>query len=267
MSWHEQLSDEYQGNDTLANIPDLDTLAKSYLDSQTYIGGSIRVPGEDAGDEDWTSFNNKLLEKVPGMLNLPKDEAEANAMLFQKLGRPESADKYSVATDASAEQIEFMKWAWDNGMSDAQVKNWFKANEERQSSSSDQLNSELSQQEEALKAEWGQGYQRKLADAKNAIKAYADDQVNDFLENTGLGDHPMIQRLLASAGANLGEEQTAGISDGNNRFAYTPTEAQARIREIQRNPDHEFNNPRSQGYRDAVAHVQNLYQMAFPDPS
>ncbi len=27
--WHEQLSDEYRGNETLANIPDIDTLAKS----------------------------------------------------------------------------------------------------------------------------------------------------------------------------------------------------------------------------------------------
>lgn len=267
MSWHEQLSEEYQGNDTLANIPDLDTLAKSYLDSQSYIGNSVRIPGEDAGQEDWAKFNEKLAAKVPGLLNLPEDQAEASALLYQKLGRPESADKYSSAQDASAEQMEFMKWAWENGMSDSQVKAWLDENSSRGTASQEAIQKEFSDLESALKEEWGQGYQRKLADANNAIKAFADEQVANFLENTGLGDHPMIQRLLAAAGENLGEGQTEGLTGQGNRFQYTPEEAKNRITEIQRNPEHEFNNPRSRGYKDAVAHMESLYQMAFPEPS
>ena len=47
-SWHSGLSDEYRGNESLSQIPDLNTLAKSYLDAQQYAGGSIRIPGEDA---------------------------------------------------------------------------------------------------------------------------------------------------------------------------------------------------------------------------
>ena len=35
-SWHSGLSEEYRGNESLSQIPDLNTLAKSYLDAQQY---------------------------------------------------------------------------------------------------------------------------------------------------------------------------------------------------------------------------------------
>lgn len=86
--WHEGLSDEYRGNESLANIPDIDTLAKSYLDAQSYMGGSIRIPSDDAGEDDWSSFNQKLTDKVPTLMNIPSDEAEARTALLSRLGRP-----------------------------------------------------------------------------------------------------------------------------------------------------------------------------------
>ena len=259
-SWHEGLSDEYRGNESLSQIPDIDTLAKSYLDAQQYAGGAIRIPGEDASTEDWSAFNAKLQDKVPTLLNLPSDENEARAAMYARLGRPDSADGYQV----DGADPDFLQWAFDNGLSSSQVKAW-QENTQSQSTDADaQRDTEMAEANDLLKKEWGHAYDAKLSQAKNAVLAYADAETQQFLLDSGLANNPGMIRLMAGIGATLTEEQSAGMESGS-RFTLSPSEAMDRISEVRRNTEHPYNVANHPQHRAEVEKMERLYSQAYPE--
>ena len=259
-SWHSGLSEEYRGNESLSQIPDLNTLAKSYLDAQQYAGGSIRIPGEDASTDDWTAFNSKLTSKVPTLLNLPNDEAEARDAMYARLGRPDTKDGYQI----EGADPEFLQWAHDNGLSTAQVKAW-QENTQGQSTQDQEANdAKMQEANDLLKKEWGHAYDAKLAAAKNAVMAYADAETQQFLLDSGLANNPGMIRLMAGIGATLSEEQSAGIESGS-RFTLSPTEAMDRISEVRRNQEHPYNINNHPQHRAEVEKMERLYTQAYPE--
>ena len=96
-TWRSDLPEELREAGSLKDIPDVGTLAKAYVDAQSYIGGSIRIPGQDAGEEAWSDFKGKL-NGIPGLGTIPTPESpqEDWASFYNKLGRPENADGYSI---------------------------------------------------------------------------------------------------------------------------------------------------------------------------
>ena len=68
--WKASLSDEIRNEKSLENISDIESLAKGYVHAQRLVGADkIPVPNKFATEEDW----NKV---------------------YEKLGRPKSADEY-----------------------------------------------------------------------------------------------------------------------------------------------------------------------------
>jgi len=259
-SWHSGLSDEYRGNESLSQIPDLNTLAKSYLDAQQYAGGSIRIPGEDASTDDWTAFNAKLTDKVPSLLNLPSDESAARDAMYARLGRPDTKDGYQI----EGADPDFLEWAHENGLSTAQVKAWQENTQGQSTQDQEASDAEMQAANDLLKKEWGHAYDAKLAAAKNAVMAYADAETQQFLLDSGLANNPGMIRLMASIGATLSEEQSAGIESGS-RFTLSPTEAMDRIGEVRRNTEHPYNIASHPQHNAEVEKMEKLYTQAYPE--
>lgn len=69
-NWRDNLSEEYKTHKSLESYKDLNSLAKSHIEAQSYIGGSVKVPGAEATEEDWNKF-------------------------FDKTGRPKTQDEYT----------------------------------------------------------------------------------------------------------------------------------------------------------------------------
>ena len=260
-SWHSGLSDEYRGNESLAQIPDLNTLAKSYLDAQQYAGGSIRIPGEDASTDDWTAFNSKLTAKVPTLMNLPSDEQEAKNALFNRLGRPDTKEGYKV----DGADPDFLEWAHDNGLSNAQVKAWQENTQSQSTKANEDNEAEMQAANDLLKKEWGHAYDERLSQAKNAVLAYADAETQAFLLESGLANNPNMIKLMAQIGATLTEDESAGLQ-GNNRFTLSPNEALDRISEVRRNREHPYNIVSHPQHNSEVEKMEGLYSQAYPDP-
>lgn len=261
-SWHSGLSEEYRGNESLSQIPDLNTLAKSYLDAQQYAGGSIRIPGEDASTDDWTAFNSKLTAKVPTLLNLPTDEDEARAAMYSRLGRPESADGYQV----DGADPDFLSWAHDNGLSNAQVKAWQENTQEQGKKLDEDTDQQMQEANDLLKKEWGHAYDERLSQAKNAVLAYADAETQSFLLESGLANNPNMIKLMAQIGATLTEDESAGLQSGN-RFTLSPNEALDRISEVRRNREHPYNLAGHPQHNMEVEKMESLYSQAYPEAS
>lgn len=260
-TWHESLPEDMRGNESLAQIPDIQTLAKGYLDAQTYAGGAIRIPSNEAGEDDWSAFNKKLKDKVPTLLNLPGDEEAAKAALFARLGRPETAEGYEGYDTAPEDLKQFLDFAHQTGLSNAQVKGWLDHRAEAESASQEQAENDASEAVDLLKKEWGHAYEKKLSDAKKAVTAYADQETQQFLTESGLSENPGMIRLMAAIGATLTEEQTANL-DGVNQFTMSPAEAKERIAEIYNNSNHPYHTGRNQ---DAEANMAKLFAIAHPE--
>jgi hypothetical protein len=259
-SWHSGLSDEYRGNESLSQIPDLNTLAKSYLDAQQYAGGSIRIPGEDASTDDWSAFNAKLTDKVPTLLNLPSDENEARDAMYSRLGRPDTKDGYKV----DGADPEFLDWAHKNGLSTAQVKSWQENTQGKSTQEGEDYDTQMNEANDLLKKEWGHAYDTKLSQAKNAVLAYADSETQQFLLDSGLANNPGMIRLMAGIGATLSEDQSAGIESGS-RFTLSPSEALDRIGEVRRNTEHPYNINNHPQHKAEVEKMGRLYSQAYPE--
>ena len=259
-SWHSGLSEEYRGNESLSQIPDLNTLAKSYLDAQQYAGGSIRIPSEEASTDDWAAFNQKLTDKVPTLLNLPNDESEARNAMYARLGRPDTKDGYQV----EGADPDFLEWAHDNGLSTAQVKAWQENTQGQNNQDAENSDAEMQAANDLLKKEWGHAYDAKLSQAKNAVMAYADAETQQFLLDSGLANNAGMIRLMAGIGATLTEEQSAGMESGS-RFTLSPTEAMDRISEVRRNTDHPYNINNHPQHRAEVEKMERLYTQAYPE--
>jgi hypothetical protein len=56
----------------------------------------------------------------------------------------------------------------------------------------------------ALRQEWGEGFDRKWAQARAAVQHF-DPALADLLEETGLGNHPSMARVFATLGESLFE--------------------------------------------------------------
>jgi len=259
-SWHSGLSDEYRGNESLSQIPDLNTLAKSYLDAQQYAGGSIRIPGEDASTDDWNAFNAKLTDRVPTLMNLSSDEDEARDSLFSRLGRPDTVEGYRIA----GADPDFLQWAFDNGLSSSQVQSWQENTSEQGEQSETDYDLDMQEANDLLKKEWGHAYDTKLSQAKNAVLAYADAETQQFLLDSGLANNPGMIRLMAGIGATLTEDESAGLQSGNS-FSLSPGEAMDRISEVRRNTEHPYNVANHPQHRAEVEKMERLYSQAYPE--
>jgi hypothetical protein len=82
-------------------------------------------------------------------------------------------------------------------------------------------------------------------------------KLTQFLNETGMGNHPLLVKLFHSMAMKTGEDKlimSAGPSESDRQTAGE------RIRAIRGDKDHPFNNPKNPAHMDAVRHMQSLYE-------
>ena len=62
--WRSAIPEDVRGSPSLQNIESIEDLATQFVNAQGLIGNSIRIPSDNASDEDRAAFRQKLLEKV-----------------------------------------------------------------------------------------------------------------------------------------------------------------------------------------------------------
>jgi hypothetical protein len=188
----------------VGNFPEL---VKQFVNSQRMIGkDKFVVPDQHATNEDWR--NN----------------------VWHKLGLPEKFDDYKVAAEGTAneEVLEgFRKAAYEANLLPGQMQAIYDFYSRYEGEQIEQV--QESQQREidegisGLKTEWGEGFDRKVDAARNALNTFADDHDKEYLEKTGLGNNARLIRILANVGENLAEDTFKEEAKG--AFGMTPDEA------------------------------------------
>lgn len=212
------LPEEYRADPIFGNFSSFDDLAKSYKSAATLVGM----------DKNY-------------VLPIPKEDTpEAWASVWDKLGRPESADKYDVYAPEGMQIDE----GFTNAMKEVAHKNGisakaFKAMSEIYGSKLQELTTVQQQQSEQQKEQWtnelrstfGQAYDDKVAVALEAVEKFGGEEAKKFFaENPQFGNNPLFVKMFANIGSQMQGDSLPSQSVGNSSGRLTPVEAQMEIK-------------------------------------
>lgn len=241
-SWRDTLPTEIRNDPSLAKYTDVPSLASAYISAAKMIGGDkIPIPGKHASDADWEN-------------------------VFNKLGRPESPDKYDLKLPENLKQDTALVKSYSEAMHKAGILPkqaqsvmdwWTNLSQQRTSELQSQINTQLEQGQGKLKQEWGQAADQKFKQAVAAVREYGGDEFSKLLSDTGLDKHPVMLKVMAKVGENLKEDVIHG--NGTASLGVTPAEAKQAISAIQGNKDHAYWHKEHPGHAGAMAEMQKLF--------
>jgi hypothetical protein len=217
---------------TLADVKDVPSLAKQFVDAQSLLGNSIRIPSEDAGEEDRRKFHDKLVEKVPGLIPTPNPEdKEAMSALFKRMGRPDAPEQYEVPEGVDATKVsDFAKTAHGLGLSKSQFKAILTEINTAAGTRQEQQTEAHLAEIRALKQEWGIVYEDNIQLVNSVMKGTgAPKEILEMAADNKLPANAL--KWLYNIGKQLGTEGINFKKD-ESTTRLSPAEAQIRVGEI-----------------------------------
>lgn len=242
------LPEDLAKHPAIASTKSFTSFAEQFINAQKLIGSKISIPKE--GDEKgW-------------------DE------LYNKLGRPETPDKYQVkrpelidglSYDPAMEK-RFLEVAHKKRFTQEQVNAAVEFQVAMEKEKVIQAQKAMSDTSEALKKEWGNTYNEKVSNVVRFVdemeKRYPG--LKDSLETSGMGNNPAFVKLFSELAAGFTETPVAGNPGGNGARAISSEEASREINRLMGDKEfaEKYFNSRVPGHNDAVAQMNELHVLA-----
>lgn len=201
-TWTSQLNDELKNNSDvmkqLSKFGKISDLAKSYSELEAKLGKSIVKPEKDASAEEKEAF-------------------------YQALGKPTSADKYSIDVENSE---AFKEMAFKNNLTDEQAKGIFQSFSEFGKNVLDQQKAQIASNaktaDETLRKEWGNNYDAKIKMLQRGVNAYGGNALGQKLKQSGLLFDVDVIKIFVKLGEENAEAGTVGRTfNGGNDYKTT----------------------------------------------
>lgn len=246
VSWKNSISEQYRTNPNIEKFTEIDALAKSYINAVSMIGSDkIPLPNKNATEEQWNEVYNKL-------------------------GRPESPDKYKLElkTDVTAVDENVIKGFAENahklGLNNSQAQGILEFYKQTLESSAKDMSitMESAQANAAneLRKEWGKSYDENIQKAASIAKTYLGSDVLDtqLRDGSRLGDNVKVIKAFANIAGLLSEDKIVGAGSDNITKA---RDIEAEIKEITNNKKGAFWNRMDPDHEKTVAHVLALREL------
>jgi hypothetical protein len=251
-NWKESLPEEMRSNPTIKNVSSLKAMAEMLLHSQSAIGANkIAIPGKNATEEDWKQ-------------------------VYHKLGLPESVENYKLDLPNGHNFDEgFVTQLRDNaykaGILPAQLNkilSWYhSANNEALAKMDKEYTDKIQDGLSQLRKEFGQAWDEKISYGKRALSYFAEKngldpkQVFTWVDATGMGDDPMMIKLMAFMGGLLREDKIIGSEFIPQGMA--PGDIDKEINQLMADPAYlDKSHP---NHKKAVDDMQRFFAMKHPD--
>ncbi len=254
-SWKEGLKDEYKKS--FEKFRDINGVAKSYNNMQRGFDSRLKVPDEDASDDEWNEYYTKqgrpdthegyeykASEDMPE--DVPWDEAKASEMLklAHKIGLTKrQTNKLMKEIEASAVDI------------------WEKAQESQTSNRIE----EMEATREQIREDLGGGYKKFLSDASWALSHYADKDTANLIREVAGNNYGLMKMFAKIAKQNRPKE---GVESSGADTTPTPN-AVNEINAIRRDTSHQDheawrdrNHPK---HREVQDRMRKLYAEVYPE--
>lgn len=270
MEWAENLPEGVREWDEVKNSDSPEKFWTQMTDMRSSLGQSIRIPGENANDDDKTAFYDKVRAKVPGLMPMPDiNDKTALDAFYKTIGRPDAADGYSMPdfgdANVNTDPVKaFMPIAHTLGLTQAQFEGVVKQATESNKADATAMATAKQADIDALKTEWGEAYPERINAAKViAEKTGAPPEVVKAAENGTLNSTTAkwlfeLSKSITPEGTNLNNDKSL---DGKK----TPLEAKTEIQEIYNNKEHAYWDVANVGHEAAMQLMDSLYAIAYPE--
>lgn len=259
-SWLDGVDESLRSDPSLANIGNVNDLAKQHVEAQGLIGRKgVIIPKEGDAESVFERYRQEMgvpgssedytLEGFSQPEGLELDgtflEGMRNVALKSNLSDKAFTDLLQGYSDIAAE------------MTTAQAVEAQQAVEER---------------DRALKTEWGSAYNAKTDLAGTALSQMTEGNPQSvtqiqLLDGTLLGDHPDFMRVMAEVGGNLQEKGLLG--EKQVHLGVTPEQARSEMEVLEADPAYlqALLDDQHPGHAVAVEKRQRLHELAFPPNS
>jgi hypothetical protein len=240
-SWREVLPADIRDHSAIKGYTSLENMAKSHIHAQALIGkkGVIK-PSDNASKEEWDAF-------------------------YTSLGRP-TKEKYELKVPdgkkVHPDMVEtFKSLTFDAGLTPKQAQGildgYLAAEEATVQKYQQDAAEETKRGIEALKTEWGAGYEKSVLLARQGVAKVGGDALRDHLVKTGFADDPVFIKAFAEMGKIFGEDS---LREGGAIVANTPAEVEGRIQAVLADKNHPYYKPSDPGYARAQKEMNELFQ-------
>jgi hypothetical protein len=245
-NWKTSISEEFRNDPSIEKFTEIDALAKSYINATKMIGqDKVVIPTNNSTEDQWNE-------------------------VYSKLGRPESADKYSL--DAKSEIVDmdegaiksFAEQSHKLGLNNKQAQGileYYKNNMEGTAQQS-RIDTETAQtqSEQQLRQEWGRDFEGKVKQAGALAKANINPEVLDMQlqDGTRIGDHPEIIKGFAKIAGMMSEDK---ILSSENENTDTSKDIESEISAISNDKNGPYWNKNHPDHDKTVQKVYTLREM------
>ncbi len=250
-SWRSILPKELQEDANIRTIPDVSTLAKSFVHARNAIGADkLVIPSKHASDDDWKQVYEKL--------GLPKDVKDY-AIKFKE---GVSLDKGFID--------KFKETAHTSGILPHQAQklaDWFQeTNLASEAEVIKMQEAKVANDVKALKTEWGNAYDKKMSQAGQVLREAADPELFKALtEDASIGNNINVLKLLTNVADKFMKEDKSVGGDPTLNGQKSPLEAKKEYELILGNMSHPYYIKEHPGHKTAVAEMQGLFNAAYPE--
>lgn len=257
-----------EGKGVLENVKDLPDMAKQLIHAQKMIGGSVRIPQEDAPAETWNKFYAKLAD-VKGVVVNPGTE-EGQAQFRKSLGVPEKSDEYKLDLSFVPEDVEIQQatldqmrqQAHDLGLTGEQAQKFAESSIKAEMQQYQEFQERNASLEKEMRREFGDAYQDKVSAAKFAMDHVFGKEVADTIRNSPLVQNKDFIKGIARMGEMLADDGTISAAR-RPQMALTPEEAKEQIADIRADPG--YWDKKAPNHSALVEKAQRLYASAYPE--
>jgi hypothetical protein len=136
--------------------------------------------------------------------------------IYKRLGRPDTHEAYDlngIVPETYNQGIveDFKKKAHENGMTNEAARKmaeWYKEIElKQQEAYRVSREAQADQNILELKKEFGVRFDDEVKNARKALDAYTDKAFKQYMDDTGLGNHPALVKAFAKIGRELSEDR------------------------------------------------------------
>lgn len=242
--WRQGIPPEFRENPAIKPFTDLGGLAKSYIEAQSRLGTSVRIPSREAGPEDRAAFRKRMLEVgTDHGLTVVPEEGEDTAAFYRALGAPAKPEEYELPEfkDPEFGEVDFSEAdalrpvAHQLGISKRQFKGLVEAATKANLAEQGAVLRRQQADRAALEKEWGAAHPIRMTalakfleinQAPQPLRAAVEDGIIDS------GSAKWLYAMMETLGGEAAEIAAQGKGAGRNIL--TPTEAIERVAEIEK---------------------------------
>ena len=194
-TWKDSISEEFRKDPNIEKFTEIDALAKSYINATRMIGqDKVVIPTNNSTEDQWNE-------------------------VYDKLGRPESAEKYSLDAKSKVVSLDenavkqFAETSHKLGLNNKQAQGLLEFYKQNMEGTAQQAKIDTetaqAQAEQELRSEWGREFDTKVKQASSLAKANIKPEILDMTLSNGtrLGDHPEIIKGFAKIAGMMSEDK------------------------------------------------------------